>query len=116
MTRTRRWLLGTGVAVLLFLGGLGWFAWRLRLSPRTWGLSWHNAGRSVRESLVLTAGMVALAVGWRWLGKGPQEPLVTWGSLANYSPVEFAAFFVAYGPHSFLQEFIGRGVIQGASE
>jgi len=29
MTRTRRWLLGTGVAVLLFLGGLGWFAWRL---------------------------------------------------------------------------------------
>ena len=29
MTRTRRWLIGTGVAVLLLLGGLGWFAWRL---------------------------------------------------------------------------------------
>ncbi len=29
MTRTRRWLIGTGVTVLLLLGGLGWFAWRL---------------------------------------------------------------------------------------
>lgn len=100
--------------LLVTFAPIGWFAWRLRLSPRTWGLSWRNAGRSVRESLVLTAGMVALAVGWRWLSRAPQEPFVTWGSLANYSPVEFAAFFVAYGPHSFLQEFIGRGVIQGA--
>jgi uncharacterized protein involved in outer membrane biogenesis len=29
MARTRRWLIGTGVAVLLLLGGLGWFAWRV---------------------------------------------------------------------------------------
>jgi CRP-like cAMP-binding protein len=100
--------------LLLTFTPIAWFIWHLRLSAATWGLSLQNARRSVLESLAVGAGMAAIAIGWRALTKSPEAPLFAWSSLATYTNVELAVFFVAYAPHSFLQELIGRGAIQGS--
>lgn len=100
--------------LLLTFAPIAWFMWHLGLSPATWGLTWRNAPRSLLESFAAAAGMALLAVGWRALSKAPDEPLLTWGSLANFSRAELFAFVLTYGPHCFVQELIGRGVIQGA--
>jgi hypothetical protein len=100
--------------LLLTFAPISWFVWHLRLPRATWGLTLRNGRRSLGEGLGLGVGITVLAVAWRAFTKAPEEPFVSWGSLATYSPVEFAAFFFAYGPHSFLQEVMGRGVVQGA--
>ena len=100
--------------LLLTFAPIAWFVWRLRLPWSTWGLTLRNTGKSLWEGLALGAVLAVVAVAVRVGLKPPEEAFVNWGSLANYNSIEFTVFFIAYGPHCFLQETIGRGVIQGA--
>lgn len=102
--------------LLLSFAPICWFVWRLRLRPESWGLTFRNGPRSSVEALVLGSLLAALAALLRGLLKPADAPFIAWGSLATYPKAEFLAFFLAYGPHSFLQELIGRGVIQGSLE
>jgi CRP-like cAMP-binding protein len=100
--------------LLLTLAPIAWFARRQSHPTSSFGLTLCGWRRSLGEAAACSAVLCVAAVTYRLAFRGPGEPLVTWGSLAGYSPAEFAFFFIAYGPHSFLQEFIGRGVIQGS--
>jgi CRP-like cAMP-binding protein len=100
--------------LLLTFTPIAWFVWRLRLPAAAWGLSLYKARRSVVESLAAGVGMGAVAVGWRLISKAPGAPMFAWTSLVHHTTVELGIFFFAYGPHCFLQELIGRGVIQGS--
>jgi uncharacterized protein involved in outer membrane biogenesis len=77
MTRTRRWLIGTGVAVLLLLGGLGWFA--LRLLPSDEALA-----ARVSESFERASG-IGLRVGSASWSLRP-TPVVVLHDLATDQP------------------------------
>ena len=77
MTRTRRWLIGTGVAVLLLLGGLGWFA--LRLLPSDEALA-----ARVSESFERASG-IGLRVGSASWSVRP-TPVVVLHDLATDQP------------------------------
>ena len=100
--------------LLLTFTPIAWFVWRLRLSLATWGLSFYKVSRAVSESLAAFAAMAIASIGFRLLTKAPDDPFFGWGSLATYTRAELVIFFIAYVPHSFLQELIGRGVIQGS--
>lgn len=98
--------------LLLSFAPIAWFAVRQRLPRGQFGLTLRHWRRNLRDAAVISLGLGALALVARLLLRRPDEPLLTWGSLGNYSRLEAQVFFAAYLPHCFLQEFIGRGVIQ----
>lgn len=100
--------------LLLTLAPIAYFAREQRLPRESFGLTLRNVGRPLAESLVVGLGLAAVAVALRLETRPPGEPLATWGSLRTYSSTQTAVFLLAYGPHCLLQEFIGRGVIQGS--
>lgn len=100
--------------LLLTLAPIAWFARRQRHPLSSFGVTLAGWRRSLGEAAVCSAVLCVGAVAYKLAFRGPGEPLVSWGSVASYSPAQFAFFVIAYGPHSFLQEFIGRGVIQGS--
>ncbi|MSP91415.1 MAG: cyclic nucleotide-binding domain-containing protein [Myxococcales bacterium] len=110
---TRQMLFSWGFLLLTF-APIAWFGWRQRLPWSAWGLTTGGVGRSLLESLGVGTVLVATACLVRVLQRAPGEPLLSWGSLHNYTSAEFLAFLLLYGPHSFFQELIGRGVIQGS--
>jgi CRP-like cAMP-binding protein len=109
-----RQMLFSWAFLLLTFAPIAWFSWRQKLPRSALGLTTFQWHKSLAESLAMVAGVVALALSVRVLLRAPGEPLLTWGSLHNYTSLEFFAFFALYGPHCFLQELIGRGVIQGS--
>lgn len=42
------------------------------------------------------------------------DSLFSFGQMQNYPPLLFWGFFALYLPHSFVQEFVARGLIQGS--
>lgn len=98
--------------LLLSFAPIAWFAVRQRLPPREFGLTLTRWRRNLRDAAAISLALGAAGLGVRLLLRAPGEPLLTWGSVANYSATEAQVFFAAYLPHCFLQEFIGRGVIQ----
>src|SRR5690606_116409 len=105
-------LIVLGAAVLLMI----------RRSPypkATYGLTWAGAGASVRESLVWTAGFLAVLVALKWvlLQVVPAyagERLFDWRLLQVASPSSVLIDAVAYGIYTPVQEFVARGALQGS--
>ncbi|MBI5608809.1 MAG: CPBP family intramembrane metalloprotease [Deltaproteobacteria bacterium] len=100
--------------LLLTFAPIAWFAWQQRLPLSTFGLTTRNANKSMRESLVAALVGSAVIVAYAASTRAPGESLFAWGSLASYSHLETVLFFALYPAHCFLQELIGRGVIQGS--
>lgn len=98
--------------LLLSFAPIAWFALRQRLPRSEFGLTLRNWHVNLREGTAISAALAAVAGAIVWFQHQPGQPLLNWGSVANYSALEQQVFFVAYVPHCFLQEFIGRGVIQ----
>ncbi len=99
--------------LLLTLAPVGYFAWSQHLPIARYGLSLRNWRVSLKESFIAAALLTLLVVVVKHESE-PGQPLWTWGSLSKYSAHESQFFWIAYGPHCLLQEFIGRGVIQGS--
>ena len=100
--------------LLLTFAPIAYFTRKQQAPLSTFGLGLTNWRRSLGEGLLFSALIAVTAVLVRYATVPAGVPFVNWGSLANYSPGEFNFFFAAYLPHCFLQEFIGRGVIQGS--
>lgn len=101
--------------LLVSLAPLAWFALRQRLPWADFGLTRHNARRSAQEGLLIAAGIALLALVVRLVLRQPGEPLLQWGgSVGSYPPLAFWLWQLAYPAHCFLQELMGRGIIQGA--
>lgn len=98
--------------LLLSFAPIAWFAVRQRLPPRDFGLTLGHAKRNLRDAAVISLALGVVALAARLILRKAGEPLLNWGSIASYSGLEAQVFFAAYLPHCFLQEFIGRGVIQ----
>lgn len=101
--------------LLVSLAPLAWFAFRQKLPWRDFGLSWHNWRQSVLEGLAGAGGIALLALLVRLGQRLPDEPLLQWGgTVGAYPPLAFWTWQLAYPLHCFLQELMGRGIIQGA--
>lgn len=98
--------------LLLSFAPIAWFALRQRQPPSEFGLTLRHWQLNLRDGAALSVGLMLVAAAVVWVQHQPGLPLLSWGSVANYSPLEQRVFFLAYLPHCFLQEFIGRGVIQ----
>ena len=100
--------------LLLSFQPIAWFVYRQKM-PLAWhGLTLDNGTASAARGAAIGLGLGALLVGYRALTRDAAEPFFSWGSVANYTRAEFWAFIALYGPHCFLQELIGRGVIQSS--
>lgn len=93
---------------------IAWFAYRHRLKKAAFGLTRSGWRVTLRDSLGVSLALIVLAATVRALMRGPGESMLGWGSLTTYTTTEKAIFLAAYGPHCFIQELIGRGVIQTA--
>lgn len=100
--------------LLMTLTPIAYFARRQNAPAATFGLTLVNGWRALAEGLGIGVVLAAVAVLWKLRGMPPGARLVTWGTLGNFSTAQFTVFLLLYGPHCFLQEFIGRGVIQGS--
>ena len=99
--------------LLLSVAPMAWFALRQKRPWADFGVTLHGWRRSLAEGVGLTLGLVGLALAVTWFAlRQPGEPLLPWGSVAHYDPMQKLVFFLAYPLHCLLQEFIGRGVIQ----
>ncbi len=106
-------LLSWGFLLLTF-APIAWFAWRQRMPIATFGLTRRNAKKSLKESMLTAGVVIAALVAYAAASRPAGASLFAWGSLSSYSTVETALFFALYPAHCFLQELIGRGVIQGS--
>jgi membrane protease YdiL (CAAX protease family) len=77
------------------------------------GLTTRGWRGATAEGLALAVPLVALLALFKAVQR-PDEPLVTWALMAGYSRRQMAAYFALYVAHAFIQEFIARGVFQGA--
>jgi hypothetical protein len=100
--------------LLLTLTPIAYFVRRQNAPAATFGLTLVNGWRSLAEGLGVGLVLVAVAVLWKLHGLQPGERMLSWGTLGSFSTGQFIVFLLLYGPHCFLQEFIGRGVIQGS--
>jgi CRP-like cAMP-binding protein/membrane protease YdiL (CAAX protease family) len=99
--------------LLLSVAPMAWFALRQPRPLADFGVTLRGWQKSLAESLALSLALAALAslVALVVLRK-PGQPLLSWGSVATYTPAQMTVFLIGYPLHSLLQEFIGRGVIQ----
>ncbi len=99
--------------LLLSVAPMAWFALRQKRPWADFGMTLLGWRKAVVEGLAIASVLTALSlvVARVWL-REPGEPLVTWGSVSHYNTAQFAVFVLGYPVHCFLQEFIGRGVIQ----
>jgi CRP-like cAMP-binding protein len=99
--------------ILAFFGPVVYYVTRARqMSLRDLGLTLERWPQQLAEgatcaavcALLLMAGKSQLATG---------EALFSFRTMQGYSPWLFWGFFALYLPHSFLQEFMARGLLQG---
>jgi hypothetical protein len=95
---------------------VSWYVRSQALSLPRLGLTTKNLGRSTLEALVFAVVLVAACFSLRIGAFRSGEPVITWGSIADYGPAAKTIFFLLYGPHCLLQEFIARGVLQTSFE
>jgi len=110
---TQQMLFSWGFLALTF-APIAWFTYRQRLPLSQFGLTFAGWRRALPESFGLAAGIFSILLVARLVSRQSGDPLFTWGSLHSYSRPETLFFWFAYPLHCFLQEFIGRGVIQGS--
>lgn len=78
------------------------------------GLTVKNWKRAALEGIFISAILAPFFIVGKHITSPAEEPLFNWASMAQYSRTESTIFFVYYTLHCFIQEFIARGVIQGA--
>lgn len=85
-------------------------AYRLQLPARSLGLTLENWRQAVIEGGAVAVVMVGcLYVGFLFRGQTPVADGVDYGSFTGVGLI-----LLMYGPHSFVQELLSRGVLQGS--
>ncbi|WP_437623862.1 CPBP family intramembrane glutamic endopeptidase [Sorangium sp. So ce1151] len=102
--------------LLVLLVPVALYVRRQSLPLSRMGVTTAHLRRSALESLVVALLLVAACFALRIGAWTRGEPLVTWGSIAEYNTTWRALFFALYAPHCLLQEFVARGVIQTSLE
>lgn len=105
-------LVSWGVLILLLVP-VAIFARRQSAPPETFGLTPRGWKRSAIEGVLFGAGMVTAGALLK-LRMQPEEVLFSWANLREFTRPEAVVFLSLYLPHSFLQELIARGVVQGS--
>lgn len=101
--------------LLLSVAPMAWFAVRQGRPWADFGLTLHGWRRAVLEAAGIALAVIGVGTAFIALVvRSPGEPLLTWGSVASYNKLQFTVFLAGYPFHTLLQEFIGRGVIQGS--
>ncbi|MEW6368087.1 MAG: CPBP family glutamic-type intramembrane protease [Acidobacteriota bacterium] len=93
---------------------VGYFVRKTRVPLAALGLTTRNWRRSIVESVVLAAILIPLLIATHLLLTPDQGPLRLWPNMTDYSRADFILYFGLYVVHSFSQELIARGVLQGA--
>lgn len=88
---------------------------RMKTPLSTYGVSQENLRKSIIESLVFSAVLTPIIILIKALTK-PDEALFTFHFFSGWPLSMTILYFVLYPFHSYIQEFIARGVMQGALE
>jgi len=102
------------VAVLILLIPMVYFLRRARLPASTFGLTFRGSRQALREACIVIILLSGILLVSRWFTKDASEPFFTWGKTQGYTAVTLGIYLALYPVHSFLQELIARGVLQGA--
>lgn len=87
--------------------------WWMKQPLADYGLSFHRLRRNVLEGIVVSAILVSGTIFFERLVR-PVGTLFTWSHFEGWPASMTALYFALYPLHSFLQEFVMRGVMQGA--
>lgn len=98
--------------LLLFLAPFLVWVYRHQVPWSALGLTWRGARRSILESLGIAAVAAPVILLYRHLAH-PEESLFAVDMLRQKGSL-FAIEAALYVGHSFVQELIGRGILQGA--
>ncbi len=99
-----------GMLFAIFLP-IAYFFRRQKAPLSTFGITREGLKKSVLEGMLLAIPLIPLAIILKSLSQ-PDEPLWTWRTFAEYSQFEFYFYLLTYTVHTFIQEFISRGVLQ----
>ncbi len=101
-------------ALLTLLLPMIYFLRRAKLPASTFGLTLRGSRRALLEGTLVIAVLATVMFTTRWITREAGEPFFNWGKTQGYTAVTLAIYLTVYPLHSFLQELIARGVLQGA--
>jgi len=78
------------------------------------GITTTGWRKSLQESVLIAIAILPLFILFKIFSAPADEPLITWGTIANYSSGQLAFYLVTYIPHTAIQELIARGIGQGS--
>lgn len=85
------------------------------LPPSSFGFNLKNWFTQLKETALVTGGVVAVLLAGAFFGK-PGSPLFSFDTMRSYPAVLFYTYLGLYPIHSFFQELVLRGVVQGSLE
>ncbi len=106
--------LSSWAALLVLLLPMVHFLERSHLPISTFGLTLKGGGRALLEGMGVAVLLCGALFAARWFTKEFSAPFFSWAKAPGYTPVTLGVYLAAYPLHSFLQELISRGILQGA--
>ena len=100
--------------LIIVLIPISYFVRKLIMPISTFGITTKNWKKAVLEGFLYPAAIVPLLFLFKYLTAPAGEPLITWASMQQYSLSGIYLFYFLFIFHSFIQEFVARGVIQGS--
>jgi hypothetical protein len=106
---------GSWAYMLTFLGPVVYYFHQSRdIALSDFGLTLTNWPQQVSEGVTAAALLTFVMIPVKTQFYAGGDALFSFRTMQSYSTLLFWIFFVLYLPHSFLQEFMARGLIQGA--
>lgn len=102
-----------GILLLSVLPVAALVRWWMRQPPSDYGLQFVRVRRNLTEALVLVAVLLPAMAAFEAI-REPGEALFTWRYFQGWPTHLVILYFALYPLHSFLQEFVMRGVMQGS--
>ncbi len=86
---------------------------KMNMPLSTFGVTTKNLKKNILEGILFSILLIPVVILYKKI-TCPHKPIITWRTMRNYTPFEFWFYVITYTVHSYLQEFIARGVIQGS--
>jgi hypothetical protein len=102
--------------LFLFLPPVIFLAQKTGMSLAELGITFFNIKKNITEGVFFSSFLCVIMLVIRYLTVSDGESFFSWGSLTSFSRYLFIFHLSTYWIHSYLQEFITRGVLQGLTQ
>lgn len=109
-----RQMFNSWLALFILLLPTGYFLHRAHLPASTFGLTFTGWRQALRESGLIILLLTVILFSLHWFLRAPDDLFFSWSQMQGYTPGTFFLYLALYPIHSFLQELLARGVLQGA--